>query len=821
MNVIRKAICILSLLAIYLTAVAQPRLKKEMTSRERWQLINSSKQDSSLVDLMIEQGQHYVWRPERLRNNLDTALMLASRAASLAENIHYKNGFMEGRLLSVKAYIAGKQFDMVNGMIAAAPNDPMSVHAMLLTGEEFLQRPGNNSTDLDTALTWFKKALQLAERIHYIKGERESLRMIAKYYFEQKDVTKGKETYLYVIDKLHAEHNYLDEADWLIDLGYRIPDHDTTFNEKAAYMTQSLDIYTRLKDRARQQWVLGARAEVYRRQGKLDLAEQGLLQVLTLQKAQGDRYLQGTYRTLMEINMFRGDLNKALSYGLACVQCIDDTGDSAMAAATYERLGDICSDLNDHLRSVDWYRKALLLHEQHFDKELLSPINYYLTKELIAIGQTQEALNMLNRTMRYFPPKNPFSKEMIAGAYAAAYTALSQYNLAEKHYNDMLYWERATNRGDEVSAIAYYSAGKFFLDRKQYQRADAYLDTALSITPGRAPVSLVKDIHLLLFKTDSVLNHYEGAIHHLRAYQLLNDSIYNADRIKQLEELQIKYETSQKEKDIVNLRAQSQLQQHQIAQSNQLKRVTFGSIILLALLLLLSINRYRLKQRSVKALARQQKEITDKNISLQRLVEEKEWLIKEVHHRVKNNLQIVMSLLNTQSNFLESEAALAAIRDSAHRMQSISLIHQKLYQSEYLSLVSMPAYIHELVHYLQDSYRGMRPIYFNLQIASVEMDVSQAVPMGLILSEAVTNAIKYAFPRDMSGVISISLDYVGDDQLMLVISDNGQGLPEGVNFSEGNTLGVRLIQTFAAQLEGELTIESKFGLTIRLVFRQQ
>ncbi|TWW00660.1 hypothetical protein FEF09_09160 [Chitinophaga pinensis] len=107
-----------------------------------------------------------------------------------------------------------------------------------------------------------------------------------------------------------------------------------------------------------------------------------------------------------------------------------------------------------------------------------------------------------------------------------------------------------------------------------------------------------------------------------------------------------------------------------------------------------------------------------------------------------------MSLLNTQSNFLESEAALAAIKDSAHRMQSISLIHQKLYQSEYLSLVSMPSYIHELVHYLEDSYRGVGHIFFDLHIAQVEMDVSQAVPMGLILSEVVTNAIKYAFPTE-------------------------------------------------------------------------
>ncbi len=821
MSIARSIICLLLPLLLCLHTGAQPRLKKEISIQERWALINTAPQDSNLVDLMIEQGQHYVWMPEKRRTHLDTALLLSAKAKEMAQHIRYERGYLDARLLAVKALLEGKQSGQVVELMRISPDKVFIVHAQMLIGIDYFERPFNNKADMDTAATWFRQALYESRKIGYVKGRRESTRLLGRHYFESHNIRAGKEMYLGVINELHAEHNYQDEADWWIDLGYRIPDHDSTFTEKAEYMTNALLIYIRLKDIPRQIWVWGARAEVYRRQGKLQLAEAGLLKVVEMEKAQGNKYLPNNYIQLMDISLFRSNLNKALDYGLACVQAIDESGDSAMAGITYEKIAAVYSQLNDPTRSIEWLRKALAVYERNYDKGPVSRINYHLTQELIKLNRIAEALTMLNRTMKYFPPVNVLNKQLVAGAFAACYTALRQYRKAAQYYQDMLYWESLSRLGNEISAMTYYSVGHFYLERKQYLKATAYLDTALSITPGRIPVTMVKDIHLMLFQADSVLNRSSSAIHHLRAYQLLSDSIYSVTRMKELEEIQAKYETSQKEKDIAGLRRQSQLQQKQIRQSNLLKRVTFGSIILLVLLLMLSVNRYRLKQRSIRALALKQKEITDKNTSLQRLVEEKEWLVKEVHHRVKNNLQIVMSLLNTQSNFLESEAALAAIKDSAHRMQSISLIHQKLYQSEYLSLVSMPSYIHELVHYLEDSYRGVGRIFFDLHIAPVEMDVSQAVPMGLILSEVVTNAIKYAFPNGKAGSISISLDYISDAKLLLVIADNGKGLPSDVNFAEGKSLGIRLIQTFAAQLDGQLEIESNHGLTVRLTFHQQ
>src|SRR5690606_4720811 len=144
----------------------------------------------------------------------------------------------------------------------------------------------------------------------------------------------------------------------------------------------------------------------------------------------------------------------------------------------------------------------------------------------------------------------------------------------------------------------------------------------------------------------------------------------------------------------------------------------------------------------------QQQQINQKNQDLEQLLVEKERLLKEIHHRVKNNLQIVMSLLNSQVASLQDKAALSAIQDSQNRVQAMALIHQKLYQTEGVARIPMNAYIEEVVDYLQDSYALSRQVSFKLFIEPMELDVNLAVPLGLIINEAITNTFKYAFPAE-------------------------------------------------------------------------
>ncbi|MGF7073547.1 sensor histidine kinase [Mucilaginibacter sp. 3215] len=237
---------------------------------------------------------------------------------------------------------------------------------------------------------------------------------------------------------------------------------------------------------------------------------------------------------------------------------------------------------------------------------------------------------------------------------------------------------------------------------------------------------------------------------------------------------------------------------------------------------------YWQKQINGKRLQLKEKEISEQNQMLQhltadknRLLDEKDWLLKEVHHRVKNNLQIVMSLLNTQSAFLKNNAALAAIRESQNRVQAIALIHQKLYSSSNLAFIDIAVYISELVNYLADCYDAHeRGIRFEQQIERVKIDVAQAVPVGLMLNEAITNAIKYAFPY-RRGYINISLGTLDDNNIMLSIADNGIGLPQGFDIKDASSLGMEMMKALSKQLGGNFKMENNEGVAITLVFRAE
>jgi two-component sensor histidine kinase len=151
-------------------------------------------------------------------------------------------------------------------------------------------------------------------------------------------------------------------------------------------------------------------------------------------------------------------------------------------------------------------------------------------------------------------------------------------------------------------------------------------------------------------------------------------------------------------------------------------------------------------------------------------------------------------------------------------MQAISLIHQKLYQSENMALIDMHTYIQDLVEYLKDGFSGINRIRFDLQIAPVKLDVSQTVPIGLILNEAITNAIKYAFTGN--GIIMISLQERVPGQLTLTVADNGPGLPpENNNKPRKQSMGMMLMNTLAEQLDGTLNIQSRNGVIITVDFK--
>jgi PAS domain S-box-containing protein len=201
---------------------------------------------------------------------------------------------------------------------------------------------------------------------------------------------------------------------------------------------------------------------------------------------------------------------------------------------------------------------------------------------------------------------------------------------------------------------------------------------------------------------------------------------------------------------------------------------------------------------------------------------EKEILLREVHHRTKNNLQVILSLLDLQSLTIGDKQMLGGIKDIQNRIRSISLVHEKLYQSKDLSNVNLKNYIQELTNALLKSYEGSKHrISLILDIDNIFISLDTITTCGLIINELVSNSLKYAFPNNRKGQIRIALHATGRDEIELRISDNGIGLPEGLDFKNTKSLGLKLVKWLADdQLEGRVRLKVEKGTDFLIKFKE-
>jgi two-component sensor histidine kinase len=428
------------------------------------------------------------------------------------------------------------------------------------------------------------------------------------------------------------------------------------------------------------------------------------------------------------------------------------------------------------------------------------------------------------------------------------YNALNQYGMAEKYYLESINWAKQSPMGFYRN-LAYRGIANFYVSNARYSLAEPYLTFLETASPQQLLPSYSIEVHLMRFKVDSARQNYPEAIRHYQLYKALQDSIFNETKNRQIAQLSIEYETAKKEQDIQIKEMDIELLREQNRrQQNHRNALVLGTGLLIALLVL-SFNRYRIKQRSnsqllaqQQILQLQQKQIWQKNENLAELVSEKDtvlaqkdnllkekdqllnekgWLITEIHHRVKNNFHIVASLLEIQSSYLKNKAALSAITDSQRRIHSMSIIHQKLYQSDSLSNIYMREYIYELVEYLKDSYSVRKEIVFSLDIENIALDHSLAITLGLILNEVITNALKYAFIKTDYGRIAVSLGYMTESQIFLTVQDNGDGLPRNFQKKLGASMGMELLKGLTDDIGGSLCIATNEGTCIRITFQNK
>ena len=253
--------------------------------------------------------------------------------------------------------------------------------------------------------------------------------------------------------------------------------------------------------------------------------------------------------------------------------------------------------------------------------------------------------------------------------------------------------------------------------------------------------------------------------------------------------------------EIALLDERNNLQSVQLSNQNHI--IVIGAIGL-ALLSLLSFFLYKVYQK-----------LKSSNHLLSTSVDEKNLLLREIHHRVKNNLQIISSLLSLQSRFIEDDTALEAIKEGRNRVSSMALLHQNLYQEDNLTGIDIKIYFDELIEGLFDSYNiDTERITLTKNITNMTLDVDTVIPLGLVVNELISNALKHAFPGEKKGKIHISL-HEKNNNLVLEVKDNGIGV-NADDFNNSTSFGNRMLRAFAQKMGAEMEIENDKGTKVIL-----
>ncbi len=376
------------------------------------------------------------------------------------------------------------------------------------------------------------------------------------------------------------------------------------------------------------------------------------------------------------------------------------------------------------------------------------------------------------------------------------------------------YFDFAKQQNDSATlgfAHTYLAFNLYSL--KKYHLAEQHAEQILKLLPAeKTPFDHGVGLQYLSGIREG-LGDFRGALEFERKYSQLRDSTMTRERSQQVAEMEARFQNNQKQAEIQLLEKDKSRQ----------RTVIWSVLALLSVVLAATFFIFRANQKKTAAnralaaaneiLAAQKTEIEAKN-------QQNELLLKEIHHRVKNNLQVVSSLLDLQAQHVRDESTLDALREGQNRVESMGLIHQKLYLGDNLTSIEMGEYLKNLTDFLLASF-GKTPaqIKTKLEIAELRLDVDTAIPLGLICNELITNALKYAFPENRPGELHIGLAETSENNLLLSIADTGGGAAE--NLPKGTGFGNQLVRLLSKKLDGTVeTNTSPEGTEVLVHFKK-
>lgn len=504
------------------------------------------------------------------------------------------------------------------------------------------------------------------------------------------------------------------------------------------------------------------------------------------------------------INTFLGNNVLAQKHLLEVAEIYERQGTAKQIADIKNSLGGFYLNLDQLEKGKATYLEALVQYKILNDSAGMASINANLGMVYTELGQYKEAeqhlleqkkLNVVFPTKREMGFHHDFMGNLrqaqgrIQEAYLEHLMALhireklsSTYNLCESKLN----------------------MGEVLIKMKRYDEAISHLKDIFSFTEHES-LNQQEQAYKLISVAAEAKGDYKQALENYKMYKSISDSIYSQASIDIIAEKDAQYKRQEQDAKIMQLNDKNEVTKARLSRSSI---ITILSIIGLLLLALTATAFYFLY-----------KKIKLKNEKINLALRQKELLMREIHHRVKNNLQIISSLLSLQSRFIEDKSALDAIKSGRNRVQTMAILHRNLYTEDDMMSVDMQAYFGSLIQSVFDSYKLTESdVELKMKVENIKLDVDSVIPMGLIINELLTNSFKHAFTKSQveKAVVEVELKAEGNNYLLRV-KDNGKGMSEEVLArTKDESFGQRMIRAFVQKLQATMEIDNRHGTDVRI-----
>ncbi len=522
------------------------------------------------------------------------------------------------------------------------------------------------------------------------------------------------------------------------------------------------------------------------------LALQYAHKALQLSISMNDPLLEAqAYEEISSIERLLGNNINAMSSTLNAVKIYDQIGNEVLKAATYVQLGSVMTGDKEYSEAITYFQHALRIY--HTDKNQL--LNYTFT--LVNLGEAFRLIEQYDSAIHCFKQalemnvslQNKIIQGYSLGNLGMTYASLETFEEATDYLTEAV--NLLKTLGDAYSTSIYIAElGSIAHRQGKLNKAEQFLLQSLGIANKEGLKEQIRDFSLKLVNLYADQGDYKKALFHQKTYQNYQDSLVNKDNIKKIERIQASYEIDKRETEIALLNSINTNQKTIGA------ALGFG-ILIVSFFTFMLYRSNQIKKKNNLELAHQKDIISKRE-------EEKALLLRELNHRVKNNLQMVSSLLSLQGANLVGHPAAEALSDGQHRVEALSLIHQKLYREDINTRLNFKEYIKDLTLNLCYSYdASFEPIF---EMDDCMFDIDTAVPLALIVNELVTNSLKYAFIDVKTPKLTLRTEFK-ENTFTLMILDNGCGIKP--SSADDQSFGLRMVHSLTEQLNGSAEVISK------------